>query len=75
MTIYNNILILNRNNGEVIVRLVTTAQYGSGYFDLICAFGRNAIFTTFQLKNKYSCNILDRELFYFTNDFFYAQGG
>jgi len=32
MTIYNNILlILNRNNGEVIVRLVTTAQCGSGY--------------------------------------------
>lgn len=29
----------------------------------------------FQLKNKYSCYILDRELFYFTNDFFYAPRG
>jgi len=44
-------------------------------FDLIRAFGRDAIFTAFQLKNKYSCYILDRELFYFTNDFFYAPRG
>lgn len=72
---YNYILILNHNNGAVIVHLVTTAQYSSGYSDLICAFDCDAIFTTFQLKNKYSCNILDQELFYFTNDFFYAPRG